>query len=191
MPAPGAAGRSALPRRLLAALLRGLPAALLAASCLAEGGAPPAPGGATFTQTRASATLEGAGPLVEVLRVIDGDTIVVAGGDPRGTRVRLIGIDAPERDECAYRAAGERMRALVEGKRVRLVRDVSETDRFGRLLRYVYVGDVLVNAALVREGLATAAAFPPDVVHAGELVALEVEARTARRGFWAPGACAR
>lgn len=123
------------------------------------------------------------------MRVVDGDTIVAAIGGPRGTKVRLIGIDTPERDECFYRAATERMRALVDGKHVRLVRDVSETDRYGRLLRYVYVGDVFVNAILVSEGFANAATYPPDVAHALEFVKLERVARAAKRGLWA-GGCA-
>ncbi|NIM05287.1 MAG: hypothetical protein GTN65_06650, partial [Armatimonadetes bacterium] len=53
-------------------------------------------------------------------------------------------------------------RELVEGKEVRLERDVSETDRYGRLLRYVYVDDVLVNAELVKKGLAEVRSYPPD-----------------------------
>jgi micrococcal nuclease len=122
--------------------------------------------------------------LVAVQRVVDGDTIVVALGGPRGTKVRLIGIDTPERDECLYRAAANRMRALVDGRSVRLVRDVSETDRYGRLLRYVYVGTRSVNATMVSEGFAAAATYPPDVAHALEFVALERKARLAGRGLW-------
>jgi micrococcal nuclease len=127
---------------------------------------------------------------VAVARVVDGDTIVVGIGGPRGTKVRLIGIDTPERNECFYHAATERMRALVEGKRVRLVRDVSETDRYGRLLRYVYVGKVFVNAVMVSEGFASAATYPPDVSHALELVKLERAARIAERGLWTGGCAA-
>jgi micrococcal nuclease len=122
--------------------------------------------------------------LVAVVRVVDGDTIVVALGGARGTKVRLIGIDTPERDECLYRAATERMRALVEGRSVKLVRDVSQTDRYGRLLRYVYDGTRSINATMVSEGFATAATYPPDVVHAPEFVALERKARLAGRGLW-------
>ena len=119
-----------------------------------------------------------------MLRVVDGDTIVVALRGARGTKVRLIGIDTPERDECLSSAATERMRALVAGKSVKLVRDVSETDRYGRLLRYVYVGTRSINAAMVSEGFATAATYPPDVAHALEFVTLERKARLAGRGLW-------
>jgi micrococcal nuclease len=124
---------------------------------------------------------------VAVVRIVDGDTIVVAIGGPRGTRVRLIGIDTPERNECFFAVATERMRALVEGRRVRLVRDVSETDRYGRLLRYVFVGSTFVNAVMVSGGYANAATFPPDVAYASEFRALERVARLAKRGLWAGG----
>ncbi len=67
-------------------------------------------------------------------QVIDGDTIVIEGGH----HVRYIGIDASERDEPLYREAKEANGALVKGKTVRLERDVSDRDRYGRLLRYVY-----------------------------------------------------
>jgi micrococcal nuclease len=119
-----------------------------------------------------------------VVRVVDGDTIVVAVDAGRDAKVRLIGIDTPERDECMYREATERMRALVAGTQVQLVRDVSETDRNGRLLRYVYVVDTFVNATMVSEGFAAAATYPPDVAHALEFIGLERVARLAKRGLW-------
>ncbi|MBI4288903.1 MAG: thermonuclease family protein [Chloroflexi bacterium] len=116
----------------------------------------------------------------QVVRVIDGDTVVVEGG----MRVRYIGIDAPEMDERWGEAAKEANRSLVEGKRVRLERDVSETDRFGRWLRYVYVDGLMVNAELPRLGLARARPYPPDVKHQAILDRMESEARQARRGIW-------
>lgn len=124
-----------------------------------------------------------------VVRVVDGDTIRVR-LDGREVTVRYIGIDTPETVdprrpvERFGREASERNRELVEGRSVRLEKDVSETDRFGRLLRYVYVGDRMVNAVLVEEGLASAAAFPPDVKHQELFTRLEREARTAKRGLW-------
>lgn len=113
--------------------------------------------------------------------VIDGDTIEIEGG----YRVRYIGIDTPEKDEAFYLEATEANRRLVEGKTIRLERDVSETDRYGRLLRYVWVDDVMVNAELVRQGLAEAKAYPPDTRRQSLLDGLEREARAARRGMWA------
>ncbi|MDP3065004.1 MAG: thermonuclease family protein, partial [Chloroflexota bacterium] len=70
------------------------------------------------------------------------------------------------------------------GARVRLERDVSETDRYDRLLRYVYAGDILVNAELVREGYAEATEYPPDTRYASCFDALEREARQEGRGMW-------
>jgi micrococcal nuclease len=74
---------------------------------------------------------------------------------------------------------------LVEGKVVRLERDISETDKYGRLLRYVYVDDIFVNAELVTQGLAQAKAYPPDIKYQGYLEELEMVARQASRGMWA------
>ena len=120
----------------------------------------------------------------KVIEVIDGDTIVIEGG----YRVRYIGIDAPEvhpQSEVYGVEAWQANRRLVEGKRVRLERDVSETDKYGRLLRYVYVDNLFVNAELVREGLAWARAYPPDTRYQGYLEEMEAEARLAGKGMWA------
>ena len=61
---------------------------------------------------------------------------------------------------------------------------MSETDKYGRLLRYVYVDDAMVNAALVREGYARVATYPPDVKYAESFLQLEREARDVGRGLW-------
>lgn len=124
---------------------------------------------------------------VPVIRVVDGDTIRVQ-LDGREVAVRYIGIDTPElgsRTERFGREATERNRQLVEGKRVRLEKDVSEADRFGRLLRYVWVGDRMVNAVLVEEGYANAVSYPPDVKYHEMLRERERAAREAKRGLWA------
>jgi len=121
---------------------------------------------------------------VKVVRVIDGDTITIEGN----YRVRYIGIDTPEtypRAEAYGIEALEANRRLVEGKRVRLERDVSDTDRYHRLLRYVYVDDVFVNAELVKMGLARAVVYPPDARYQDYLEELEAEARRAGLGMWA------
>ena len=75
-------------------------------------------------------------------------------------------------------------RELVEGKEVYLERDVSQTDKYGRLLRYVYVDNVFVNGELVRLGLAYAKAYPPDTKYQDYLEKLETEAKQAGRGMW-------
>jgi micrococcal nuclease len=119
-----------------------------------------------------------------VTKVIDGDTIVI----DTGHRVRYIGIDTPEVypvQEAYGVEAWQANRKLVEGKEVRLEPDVSETDKYGRLLRYVYTDDIFVNAELVKLGLAEAKAYPPDTKYQGLLEQLEGEARQAGRGMWA------
>jgi micrococcal nuclease len=130
-----------------------------------------------------------------VVRVVDGDTVVARVGG-RTERVRYIGIDTPESKkpgapvECfARRAAAENAR-LVSGERVRLVLDVEERDRFGRLLAYVYRprDGVFVNAALVRRGYARTLTVPPNVRFASRFAALAAQARRAGRGLWS--ACA-
>jgi micrococcal nuclease len=124
------------------------------------------------------------------VRVVDGDTIVLEGRE----RVRYIGIDTPETKhpkkpvERMGEEAAAANRRLVEGKRVRLERDVQALDRYGRTLAYVWVGDVMVNERLVRAGYAQVATYPPNVKHAERLVAAQQEAREARRGLWGDGA---
>ena len=119
-----------------------------------------------------------------VTHVIDGDTITIEGG----YRVRYIGIDTPEvhpKLEAYGIEALKANRELVEGKEVRLERDVSEKDKYGRLLRYVYVGGIFVNAELVKQGLARARAYPPDIKYQDYMEDLEAEARQAGKGIWA------
>lgn len=122
-----------------------------------------------------------------VSRVIDGDTIELT----NGKKVRYIGIDTPEvvdprkPVECFGREAANQNRTLVEGKTVWLEKDISDIDRWGRLLRYVYVGDVFVNDTLVREGFAKASTYPPDVRFRERFRNAQQEARDQRKGLWA------
>ncbi|OGG08753.1 hypothetical protein A2154_00405 [Candidatus Gottesmanbacteria bacterium RBG_16_43_7] len=122
---------------------------------------------------------------VRVIRVIDGDTIEIEGN----RLVRYIGINTPELGqgsdpECYAQSAFEANRALVAGKTVRLVKDVSETDKYFRLLRYVYINEQMVNEFLVRNGFAHAATFPPDVKYGSRFVLLERAARKNNLGLW-------
>ena len=131
------------------------------------------------------------GTPAQVTNVVDGDTIDVR-IDGREYRVRYIGVDTPEtvhptRGVEPYGLeASRRNRELVEGRTVYLEKDVSESDRFDRLLRYVWLEDGrMVNAVLVAEGYAHVATFPPDVRHAEEFLELERAARAEGRGLWA------
>lgn len=112
-----------------------------------------------------------------VTRVIDGDTIDV---NINGAiqRVRYIGINTPETNEVCGHDATQANTALVANQQVRLVKDISEVDRYGRLLRYIYVGDLFINAELVKQGWAEAVAYPPDTLYADHFEELETQARS-------------
>jgi len=127
-----------------------------------------------------------------VVKVVDGDTIhVLIGG--RAEKVRYIGVDTPETKDprkgvqCYGPAASAFNKRLVAGERVRLVRDVEERDRYGRLLAYVYRkrDGLFVNAELARRGYAHPLTIAPDVRYSTRFVALAREARLAGRGLWA------
>lgn len=126
--------------------------------------------------------------LVKVVRVIDGDTIEIEGGE----RVRYIGIDAPETNqnlECFATESAAKNSELVLNKEVLLEKDISETDRYQRLLRNVRIGDVFVNEELVREGFARVSTFPPDIKYKEKLIEAERLAKANNKGLW--GSCAK
>ena len=131
--------------------------------------------------TDAPASTGAQSEVATVTRVIDGDTIDVR-LDGATARVRYIGVNSPEREETCYRDATAANAALVQGQRVTLVRDVSDTDRYGRLLRYVYVGETFVNAELVAGGYAESRSYPPDTAQQPYLDSLERAAKAAGRG---------
>jgi micrococcal nuclease len=123
--------------------------------------------------------------IATVVDVVDGDTIKVD-LDGETYKVRYIGMDTPERDRPFYEEATAKNAGLVDGQTVLLVKDVSETDKYDRLLRYVFVGDTFVNFELVNQGYAEAATFPPDISCEGMFRAAEADARSHERGLWAP-----
>ena len=130
--------------------------------------------------------------LHKVKRVIDGDTIELENGQ----KVRYIGIDAPELHhpkkslQCFGREAMLINQELVEGKVIRLEKDFSETDKYRRLLRYVYVptesspSGLFVNDYLVKEGYASASTYPPDVKYSDQFKTAERIARINNLGLW-------
>jgi micrococcal nuclease len=127
-----------------------------------------------------------------VVKVVDGDTIHVQ-VDGRVEKVRYLGVNTPEvhhptkGEEVGGREAAAVNRALVSGHHVRLELDVQERDRYGRLLAYVWVGDVMINAELVRRGYAQVMTVPPNVRHQSLFLALQRTAREASRGLWGKG----
>lgn len=121
-----------------------------------------------------------------VARIIDGDTIELSDG----RKVRYIGMDTPETKhpakgvECFGQQAAQKNAELVVGKTVQLEKDVSETDRYGRLLRYVWLEGQMINSVLVSEGFAFARSYPPDIKHQAEFRVAEGQARDQQKGLW-------
>lgn len=123
---------------------------------------------------------------VNVVRVIDGDTIEIEGGQ----KVRYIGMDAPETVDwqkaigCFGEEASLENKKLVEGKEIEMEKDISETDKYGRLLRYVWQNGTMINETLVRGGYARLETIPPDVKYGQVFLAAENEARKKGLGLW-------
>lgn len=127
--------------------------------------------------------------ITTVKRVVDGDTFETKEGD----KVRLIGMDTPETvkpgspvEDYGKEASAFTKKELT-GKEVIMFADVEDKDRYGRLLRYVFLktSDTMFNEILVREGYANIATFPPNVTYADTFRKLEKEAREKKRGLWA------
>lgn len=125
----------------------------------------------------------------QVIRVVDGDTIHVRLGE-RTETLRYIGINTPELrhpsrgEEPGAREATEANRKLVEGQTVRLELDVQERDRCGRLLAYVYVGEMMVNEEMVAQGYAQVMTIPPNVRYQELSLKRQREARLLQLGLW-------
>lgn len=120
-----------------------------------------------------------------VKRVIDGDTIELEDG----MKIRLIGIDTPELNKsgttgCYGREAYDYANKLLTGKNVRLEKDVSETDRYGRLLRFIYIDNDFINDKIVRDGYARVYTYPPDVKYQDQFKESEKYARDNNLGLW-------
>ena len=126
-----------------------------------------------------------------VSRVIDGDTIELNTGE----KLRYIGIDTPEisfgkNPECYAIKAKEFNQKLVDKKEVKIEKDISDKDKYGRLLRYVYFNNestssaIFINEYLVRQGYAIVSTYPPDVKYIEDLLLAQKDARENNRGLW-------
>ncbi len=130
---------------------------------------------------------------MKVTRVVDGDTFWADDGTPKGLKVRLTGIDAPEsrksfKKEVGYFGIESKayLTKLLHNQQVRLVTDIRPKDRYGRTLAYVYLSDgSFVNALMVQQGYAITLTMPPNVKHAALFARLQAEAREHKRGLWA------
>lgn len=116
----------------------------------------------------------------KVIEVIDGDTLVLSNNE----HVRLIGINTPESERYFYGEAKEVLKLLVLNKNVRLEKDVDDRDTYGRLLRYVYIGNLFVNLEMVKRGFANVFTFPPNVKYTDKFIEAERGASTNEIGLW-------
>jgi micrococcal nuclease len=136
--------------------------------------------------TQSITTIKSNENLFKVTRVIDGDTIEIEGGE----HVRYIGIDTPETVDprkpvqCFGVEASAKNKELIEGKMVRLEKDITDRDKYNRLLRYVWVDNLFVNLELVKQGFAYSYSYPPDIKYQKQIVSAQQEAREAKRGLW-------
>lgn len=120
--------------------------------------------------------------IFEVSQIIDGDTIRLSTGE----KVRLIGINAPERDQPYYDAATQKLIELIGDNRITLKKDVTDKDQYGRLLRYVYANDTFLNLEMVKQGYAISYPFPPNTKHLDNFEVAQEEARNSQIGIWTP-----
>lgn len=125
-------------------------------------------------------------PLYLVEEVIDGDTFRI----PGDIRVRFLNIDAPEKGECYYEESTQALKNLIEGKQIKLIKDVSEKDRFERLLRYVILpsetggDDLLVEQYLAKNGFVEYVPSPPDNRYADLISSAMWQAYNNSIGMW-------
>jgi endonuclease YncB( thermonuclease family) len=115
-----------------------------------------------------------------VTEVIDGDTVIVSGGE----RIRLLGINAPEEGMYFYSESADVLEMMLMDKDLRLEKDISDRDIYGRSLRYIFMDDLFVNLEMVKRGFANAYTYPPDVKYAEDILAAERYARENNLGLW-------
>ncbi len=151
----------------------------------------PVPTLETVSVATSSATAGIEGEKAVVLKVVDGDTLELESGQS----VRFVGIDTPETVDprrpvgCFGKEASNETKRLLTGKTVILQKDISDTDKYKRLLRYIYLplenGNILfVNDYLVREGFAKVYTYPPDVKFNEQFKEAENFARINKKGLW-------
>ncbi len=117
---------------------------------------------------------------IRVTEVVDGDTILLRSGEA----VRYIGIDTPEEDAPFFREASRANEEILKEGRISLEYDRDRKDRYGRILAYVWVDTLLVNAELIKRGLASVYMFSPNLRYRDLFVSLQKEARKKKLGIW-------
>ncbi|TFE02918.1 thermonuclease family protein [Jeotgalibacillus salarius] len=125
----------------------------------------------------------------EVTYVVDGDTLDVKLGDGSDERIRLLLIDTPETKHPTvgvepYGPEASEFTSQLEGEFVELELDVSERDRYGRLLAYVWHNEEMFNEKILAAGLARVSVYPPNTRYVDEFKATEGEAQREELGIW-------
>lgn len=122
----------------------------------------------------------GTGKTFLVTNIIDGDTFIIN----NNYSVRMIGINAPEKEMYFYEEAKQNLEILIMDKEVLLESDISDKDKYGRLLRYVFDGDYFINYEMVKFGFANAYDYEPDTKYSDLLKEAEEYARINEKGVW-------
>ena len=129
----------------------------------------------------------------KVSKITDGDTFYVTTSSSEKYKIRLIGIDAPETRNVGVKVRKEYfgteakifVTQLLKNKKVKLTFDVQKTDRYGRILAYIYLENgVFLNQYLVENGFAVVATFPPNVKYVEVFTKAEKSARNKKLGLW-------
>lgn len=121
----------------------------------------------------------------QVKKVVDGDTVVVEQNGAEQT-VRLIGIDAPEFNEDGAKEATKRLKELIEGKEIILENDESQSDKdvYGRILRYIFADNILINQKMIEEGLVKEYTFKTTYKYQDNFKSAEISAKDKGLGVW-------
>lgn len=138
----------------------------------------------TFSAFSVQEMLKNSAEAAFVTRVIDGDTFEIEGGDG----VRLLGINTPERGQPLYKNATNFLKNAIEGKNITMMADAARTDKYGRRLRYVFIGGILVNEEILRNGLANIYMLSPSGKYSARLKSAERYAIENNLGLWMTGA---
>lgn len=125
---------------------------------------------------------------VTITRVVDGDTVV----DDQNRKIRLIGINTPEITKpndllCFGKLASQKTTDILLDKKVKLEKDISQTDKYGRLLRYIWIDNAMINQTLIEMGYAQVDTVPPDIKYHQLFINSQKKAKELSVGLWGGG----
>ncbi len=115
-----------------------------------------------------------------VTKIIDGDTIKLENGQT----IRMICVNTPEKGELGFEEATNYLKSIILNKKINLKKDISEKDKYNRLLRYIYLNNTLINELIVRKGYGFAYPFEPDTKFCAKILKAEQKAKKEKLGIW-------